>query len=113
MKMRSSVGVVMTKELERIIKGKANKEVLELLNMAEQHYEKENQVLYVFDSIKWHVDQSEHDSTQLLQLLLEENTEEFYVVEADTNDGYREGTWGELYDNAFNLGVLFTLDFNI
>lgn len=113
MGMRSSVGIVMKKELEGIIKEKANKEILDLLTVADEYYEKEEEVLYVFDSIKWCKYKPQYDSTQLLELLLEERMEDFYVVEADTNDGYREETWGELSDNEFNLGVSFVLDFNV
>lgn len=114
MGITSSVGIIMTKELEEVVIKKTEEQGNDFLSLADERFEKEGATLHVFNWVKWYPEDYEHDSTKFLALLETENEEgdKYYIVEACSEYPSNENTWGSFHENPFELCTSFTLEYN-
>lgn len=113
MGIRSSVGIVLTTELNEVIKTKSEEEI-KFLSYADNQYEKDGAILYVFEDVKWCPEDLDLDSSMFFEMLNSEDEDgkQFYIVEACSEYPSNENTWGVFYDNPFELGTSYTLSYN-
>lgn len=114
MGITSSVGIIMTNDLEEKIIRKAEEQGNEFLSLADDRFEKEGANLHIFSCVKWSPEGLEEDSSEFKNLLESENEEgdKYYIVEACSEYPSNENTWGSFHENPFELCTSFTLEYN-
>lgn len=108
MGIRSDVGIVVTKKLDSLIRENADEAVSNLLNWADKRFEKEGQILYVFENEKW----DNFDNTEYTELenILAKHEEEYFLQHICQETDYIDNK-GLLHDNHFALAYRCTLSY--
>lgn len=114
MGIRSDVGLVVTQKLDDWIRSEDNDDVISLLDNADEMYEKDGQILYVFRNEKWYNDEDGTEYQAIEEMLSDyddENPGEYYLQHVCSETEFIEAK-GTFYNNHFNLSYELNLYYN-